>query len=476
MRFSALPALLAVAGIAFAQTELSKETQQYVKVQAPTIVLLHVNVIDGSGAPAVADESVVIANGKIAGVSKSVPLDAMKGARVLDMTGYSIFPGIVGMHDHMYYPTPGPGPAMYGEHAFSFPKLYLAAGVTTIRTTGSTEPYTDLNLKQQIDSGKAPGPRMHVTAPYLEGAGTYTPQMHELRDAEDARNTVNYWADEGATNFKAYMHITPDELAAAIDAAHKRHLKITGHLCSIGFNHAAALGIDDLEHGLVVDAEFYSAAKPGECVDARAAAAELTKMEISGPEIMNLIRDLVGHHVAVTSTLPVFEGFVPGRPEIQPRFMEALCEQSRVQYLASRARVDENAAKSPWSVLFQKEMQFERAFATAGGTLLAGLDPTGNGAVIAGYGDQREIELLVEAGFTPLEAIHIATQNGADYLGIGEQLGTIAAGKTADLVLVKGDPSTKISDIENVEVVFKDGVGYDPKKLTDAVRGWVGIR
>ena len=110
----------------------------------------------------------------------------------------------------------------------------------------------------------------------------------------------------------------------------------------------------------------------------------------------------------------------------------------------------------------------------AGGLLLAGLDPTGRGDVLPGFGDQREIELLVEAGFTPVEAIKIATYNGAVYLGRQDQIGSIAVGKNADLVVTKGDPSTKIEDVENVEIVFKDGVGYDSNKLFDSVRGRYG--
>jgi hypothetical protein len=126
--------------------------------------------------------------------------------------------------------------------------------------------------------------------------------------------------------------------------------------------------------------------------------------------------------------------------------------------------------------MFIKEMQFEREFVKAGGLLLAGLDPTGIGGVLAGFGDQREVELLVEAGFTPLEAIHIATANGAQFLGESQRIGTIATGKQADLVVVAGDPSKNINDIEKVQIVFKDGVGYDPVKLTESVRGLVGLR
>jgi hypothetical protein len=131
---------------------------------------------------------------------------------------------------------------------------------------------------------------------------------------------------------------------------------------------------------------------------------------------------------------------------------------------------------SPMTALMRKEMDFEVAFAKAGGLLLAGPDPTGNGGVLPGFGDQREIELLVEAGFTPAQAIQIGTENGATYLGQRDRIGTLAPGKQADLVLIKGDPSSNIADIENVETVFKAGVGYDSKKLIDSVRGQVGIR
>jgi hypothetical protein len=195
-----------------------------------------------------------------------------------------------------------------------------------------------------------------------------------------------------------------------------------------------------------------------------------------------MILDLVRRHVAMTSTLPVFEMFVPGRPTVEQRVLDALAPQARAAFLANKVRYADSAwlrkrygsEVSPFPAAFRKEMQFERAFAQAGGLLLAGLDPTGMGGVIAGFGDQREVELLVEAGFTPVEAIHIATANGAQYLGELDHIGTIAPGKQADLVVVKGDPAKNIGDIENVEIVFKDGIGYDSVKLIDSVRGHVG--
>jgi hypothetical protein len=188
--------------------------------------------------------------------------------------------------------------------------------------------------------------------------------------------------------------------------------------------------------------------------------------------------------VAVTSTLPVFELTVPDRAPLQRRVLDAMSMEARNQYLENRVRFDlpfRNPATgetmpSPWIKAFAREMEFERAFVKAGGLLLAGEDPTGIGGDLAGFGDQREVELLVEARFTPAEAIHIATYNGAQYLGETGRIGTIAAGKQADLVVIKGDPSKKIEDIENVETVFKDGVGYDSAKLIESVRGLVGIR
>ena len=295
---------------------------------------------------------------------------------------------------------------------------------------------------------------------------------------------MNYWLDEGVDNFKAYNFITDDELSAAIKTAHKRGAKVTGHLCSIGFREAAGLGIDDLEHGLVVDTEFFPWKKPGECPDTPKDMSYISDLDVKAGPVHDMIGDLVRRHVAVTSTLPVFEVEVPGRPTIQSRVLDALSPQARERFLANKARMADTARLkklygtevSPMAGAFKKEMEFEREFVKQGGTLLAGEDPTGIGGVLAGFGDQREVELLVEAGFTPLEAIHIATYNGAHYLGSSQEVGTISAGKQADLIVVKGDPSQKVEDIENVEIVFKDGVGYDSAKLIESVRGLAGTR
>lgn len=471
--------LLLLSTAIHAQT-LSPEVQKFAKVNAPLVALTHVRVIDGTGSAAMEDRTILIRDGKIVSINDGASVPP-KDAQMLDLHGYSVIPGLVGMHDHMFYPA---GDGIFREMPISFPRLYLAGGVTTIRTTGSLEPYADLNLKQKIDGGEMPGPRIHVTGPYLEGPGTWFLQSDPLRTPQEAVATVNFWIDRGVDNFKAYNFISRAVLGAAIEAAHKRGIKVTGHLCSVGFREAAEMGIDDLEHGLVVDTEFFSKKKPDECPDEEAVAGELIKMKVSDAAIQETIRELVSHHVAVTSTLPVIELFVANKTPLQQRVLDATSVEARNQFLENRVRLDlpqrdpktGEVVARPWGPMFTEEMEFERAFVKAGGLLLAGLDPTGMGGVIAGFGDQREVELLVEAGFSPLEAIHIATYNGAQYLGELDRIGTLAAGKQADLVVIKGDPSTKIEDIENVEIVFKNGVGYDPAKLIDSVRGLVGIR
>ena len=482
MRFVLLIGTLMVATVAAAQTPMAPDVAEVVSVDAPVFVLNHVRVIDGTGAAAKEDQAVVIANGKIKSIGPSASVQAPQGAQQMDRTGYTVIPGLVGMHNHLYYTDSisvqyafgriGQPGLFIAEIPYTAPRLYLAAGVTTMRTTGSLEPYTDLKVKSRIDANLMPGPTIDATAPYLEGAPTIFAQMHELTGVDDAKRMVDYWTTEGMTSFKAYMNITSEELGAAIQEAHARKLKLTGHLCSVTWPEAIALGIDDLEHGPVFsDTEFVADKKADVCVQGGAAA--WAKQDMNGAAVQALIQNLVSHHVAVTSTLPVFEASVPGRPKLQRRVLDAMSAESAQSYLTARGMA---SLDSPMTSLMRKEMDFEVAFAKAGGLLLAGPDPTGNGGVLPGFGDQREIELLVEAGFTPVQAIQIGTENGAIYLGQRDRIGTLAPGKQADLVLIKGDPSTNIADIENVETVFKAGVGYDSKKLIDSVRGQVGIR
>ena len=347
-------------------------------------------------------------------------------------------------------------------------------GVTTMRTAGNMAGYADLNIRKAIDAGTMLGPTIDVTAPYLEGPGLPIPQVKALRDDADARKMVNYWADEGATSFKAYMHITRSELGAAAQEAHKRGLKITGHLCSVTFREAAALGIDDLEHGFVVATDFVPDKKPDECPAGNAVQRSIAALDVNGAGARDLIAELVKRRVAITSTLTIFETFVASQPSAPARALDAMLPEARRQYEQVRATLAKST-DTTWNILLRKEMQLEKMFADAGGLLVVGTDPTGFGGVVAGYSNQRALELLVQAGFSPLEAVKIATLNGAKYLGRDAKIGTIAAGKQADLIVVRGDPTARIEDVENVEIVFKQGVGYDSPKIFESVKGQVGL-
>jgi imidazolonepropionase-like amidohydrolase len=451
----------------------------FIREDSPLIALMHVEVIDGTGAVPQPDQTIIIDHGKITVVGPTAKIPVPSGAKVIDATGKTVIPGIVGMHEHLFYPSAADGPLTAVEQFFSFPPLYLASGVTTARTTGSMDPYGDLAVKARVDSGKMLGPNFYLSTPYLEGAPALIPQMDELKDAEDARAFVRYWHSVGFTSVKAYVGITPDELRAGIDEAHKLNMKVTGHICSVGYNEAADMGIDNLEHGPfgAPDGELYSQRKPGVCgPDYFAELRDIvTNVEPDGPQLKQTIQNLVAHHVAITSTLAVLEGGLRppmDRNGLMARTRMLLAPEDWSKVMTSRA--NREATDSFSQTLLQKEMKFEREFVAAGGLLMAGCDPTGDGHTLAGLGDQRNIELLAEAGFTPTEAVQIATQNGATFLGESERIGTVAPGKQADLVLLNGDLAKDITTIEKPEIVFKAGVGYDSNAIYQSLRGKVG--
>jgi enamidase len=460
--------LLIAAAVVWQPPAMSKNVQQYVRTSAPVIALTNVRVIDGTGAPARPDQTIVLKNGVIAEIGDAARVTPPPGAEVIDLAGRSVIPGLVMLHEHLYYPT---GPGVYGQLGESFTRLYLAGGVTTMRTGGNMNGYMDINLKRAIDSGQKPGPAIDATAPYVNGPNQFQ-QMTHVQDAEQARRHVAYWADQGATSLKAYMQISRAALGAAIDEAHKRGLKVTGHLCSVTYSEAADLGIDNLEHSFLAATDFVADKKADECPGQGRSQQTIAALDPNGAAFKGLVHKLIDKRVALTSTLTVFETFTPGRP--LPPGLDVLTPQLKEQFEQTHARVAQNTT-SHYLELFPKAMALELAFARAGGLLVAGTDPTGSGGVIPGYSNHRQIELLVDAGFTPLEALRIATLNGATYLEREKTIGSLVAGKHADLVVVRGDPAARIADVRNVEIVFRHGIGYDPAKLVASVAGRVGL-
>lgn len=449
---------------------LAPSVRQFVSVPETSVALTNVRVIDGTGAAPRENQVVVIRDGRIAAVGPVGSTAVPAGARVIDLAGHTVLPGIVGMHNHTFYTT------SFGRSVqlnFSSPRLYLGTGVTTIRTTGSMSPYSELNLKRSIADGQTPGPRMHVTGPYITGEGAGG-GMHGVASPEDARRVVAYWAEEGATWFKFYTLISREAMKAAIDEAHRRGVKLTGHLCSVGYREAVSLGIDNLEHGLFANSEYDPNKEPDRCPATM--NASLRNLDMGSAPVRATLEDMIRNNVAMTSTLAVYELSVPGRPPLEQRMLDAMSPETRDEYLATRRRIEENPQAGRSLELLQKGMEYEREFVRLGGLLAAGVDPTGNGGALPGFGDQRNLELLVEAGFTPVEALRIMTLNGAKVLGVDRDLGSVEAGKLADIVVVRGNPAVQPGDIRNVTHVFKDGVGYDPVRLIDSVRGTVGVR
>jgi enamidase len=468
--FSVFSGLLTAATvIGAAPQQLSQQVRTaYVSVESPVIALTNARVIDGTGGPVLEGRTIVIKDGTIAAVGETGTLTPPEGARVIDLAGKTVLPGLVMVHEHLYYPV---GPGVYGQLGESFTRLYLAGGVTTMRTGGNVNGFMDLNMKLAIDRGQKAGPAIDATAPYLNGPNTFI-QMRTMKGPDDARKQVSYWAEEGFTSFKAYMQITRAELGAAIEEAHKRGLKVTGHLCSVTYAEAADLGIDNLEHGFLAATDFVPSKTPDTCPGQGAGQQTIAELDENAEPFRALGKKLVERRVALTSTLTVFETYTPGRP--LPPGLDVLLPELREQFLKSFERTKANT-NSNYARLFPKALALERAFVRAGGLLIAGTDPTGSGGVIPGFSNQRQIELLVEAGFTPAEAIRIGTLNGATYLGRDARIGSIAAGKQADLVVVAGNPAATIADIRKVEIVFKQGVGFDPAKLIASVSGRVGL-
>jgi imidazolonepropionase-like amidohydrolase len=454
----------------FAQ-QFGPQVVPFIIVNSPAVAITDVTLIDGTGAPAKKHQTVIFADGLIKQVGNTADIKLPEGIKTVSGSGKTLIPGLVMLHEHMYYTIMAGGFFNIAEMPYSFPRLYLAGGATTIRTAGSIEPQTDLAIKRLISEGKMPGPDMDVTAPYIEEQGYDIPALNVVKGPEDATETVKFWADRGCTSFKMYVHATKADMAAVVKEAHKRHLKVTGHIGAVTYREAAEIGIDDLEHGFMASGDF-DTLKTENNVNDGEERQSLIKLDVNSLKMKSLMLYMIGKHVALTSTLTVFEPatgheMVPGGGEA------ALVPEVR-EMVEKRWQGSQNRDQSSID-LFKKEQAWEKQYYDLGGLLVAGTDPTGAGRVVSGYSNHREIELLVEGGFTPEQAIKIATLNGAIYLGRQAEIGTVEPGKKADLVLIDGDLEADIKNIRKTEIVFKNGVGFDSQKLFDSAKGHVGI-
>jgi imidazolonepropionase-like amidohydrolase len=417
----------------------------YVLFDTSPVVLKNVRVIDGTGAPAKEEQTIVIEDGRIRAIGDPDTVLAPATGRSVDLRGRTVLPGLVMVHEHFQYRT---GNEFSHAQPFSYPRLFLAYGVTTVRTAGTLFPYMDLNLKREIAEGRVPGPEMHVTGPYFDGGARVFNEVlwgtKIIRDPDDGRRAVRYWATEGVTSFKLYASISKSAAEAIIDEAHRHGLMVTGHLGSLTCEEAADLGIDNIEHATVCAREARG----------KGASAEYA-----------LMRKLAQSKVALTLT------FLNNRP-LSDRELEMLHPEARDAYLRSAA--ERSSRQGPGAGTF---MPLYQEFVRNGGLLVLGSDAGGSPGWgwFAGPSNHRAVETLVKiVGFPPVQAIRIATLNGATLLRVENRIGSIAAGKQADLFVVRGNPAANIEDIEHVEMVFKKGIAYDPEALRTAVKGQVG--
>jgi len=454
----------------FAQT-FSPEVKAFISIDTTDIAITNVTVIDGYGKEIKYNQTLIIKNDKIAQLGNNSTIEIPKKSLIIDGTGKTIIPGLVMLHEHMFYTKRFENWFSVGQMTFTFPRLYLAGGVTTMRTAGSIQPQTDLNVKRWIDEGKMVGPKMNVTSPFIEREGYDIPEINFIKDTEEISKIVNYWADKGVTSFKVYNHITKEDLKLCLTEAHKRGLKVTGHLCSLTYEEASNIGIDNLEHGFRVSSDFV-VDKEGNFCDPFEAQKALAAENVDSPKINNLIDLLIKNDTAITTTPNVFEPYtnhelIPGGGEkaVTPQVLDD------VKRIYDRS-VDKDSAHV---AVYNKNMIWVKRFYDKGGILVAGTDPTGAGRTVAGYANRHTVELLVESGFPLLDAIKICTLNGATFLEKEKSIGTIEVGKKADLILIDGNLETNIKSIRNMEIVFKDGVGFDSKKIFESVEGKVGL-
>jgi enamidase len=481
-RAAGIALLAAAGGVAMAMQQstptaappaphLSKADATHVSIVWPEFAITDVELVDGSGKPALRRATVIIRSGRIASVGAAGKVRVPRGLPTIDGKGKTLLPGFVMMHEHLFYPNTS---GDYFSDPGAFSRLYLAAGETTIRTAGSIDPLADLAVARAIRAGTQIGPDIDVTGPYLDGTPRAVPRMPTVASAEDAIRQVDYWAAEGATSFKVYEHITRDELAATTRQAHARGLRVTGHICSVSYREAVEAGIDNIEHGFVEASDFVKDRKLDICSPWPVRLASLSGVDPEGTEIGELIALLREHKVALTSTQGILETLGSGMGRPDENALALLKPELRGSMQGAMDGVRGSGFGRLVAKLFPQQMAMQRRFVREGGLLMAGSDPTGFGGVVPGFSAQREFRLLVEGGFTVPETVRVMTLNGALYLGRDKEIGSIEVGKRADLILIDGSLSTSPGAIDRIQTVFKSGKGYDRASILTAYRGRIG--
>lgn len=432
------------------------DPKTYLMDPATTFVLENARLIDGTGAPARERVTIIVDKGRIAVVGEG-RMAGPAGAKRIDLSGHTVLPGLVMMHEHINYFS---GAYVWDSQPGTVPKLLLAAGVTTVRTAGGEAPQVDLNLKKRIDSGAAPGPRLFVTGAYLNGAAGGFLGDTVVGTAGEGREVTAYWGARGATSMKVYSAVSPEALRGAAEEANRRGMHVAGHLGEISCTQAAEAGIHTIEHTLTSCAKDFGIAPE---------AMGAFRYDPYSPIAKRLIALLVSKQIVMVATPAMTEPY-DGTPEELSMLSADQLRRHEENIKSPPPWLSPRAAMESWDA---QHRAFERDFVAAGGRLLIGGDASDFG-VVPGYANHRAMIALVQGGFSPLQVIKFATSDAASFLK-QDHLGTIAEGKSADLRIVKGAPDRQIEDIRNVTYVFKEGAAYGSAKLRNAAKGMLGL-
>jgi imidazolonepropionase-like amidohydrolase len=414
---------------------LAKVASSFSSEPAAVTAIMGGRLIDGTGRPPVEDSVVLLRGDKIiaAGPAASVPIP--RGAEFVDAKGKSVLPGLWEMHAHFEQVEWGP--------------IYLATGVTTARDVGNEREFI-VAARDAIAAGQGIGPRL-VMAGVVDGSGPFSLGVIRVDTPEQAREQVQKYKAAGFQQIKIYSSVKPDILKVITAEAHRLGMTVTGHI-PFGMNAIQGIeaGMDQINHveyitPLMVDAKSQT-------------------IDPDAPNVKRVIKLLLDHHTVVDDTLALMEiilhpldhpisGFEPGILRVAPELQEALGTMG-----ASPPKAEQSAAT------FRAMVATVRILHQAGVPIVAGTDQT-----VPGFSLDREIELYVQAGFTPMEAIQAATIVPARAMGMEKDSGTIEAGKRADVILVDGNPLENISDIRKVSTVFAAGKIYQPAALWTAV-------
>ncbi|MGI0071216.1 MAG: amidohydrolase family protein [Thermoplasmata archaeon] len=394
--------------------------------------------IDGTGAPAVPDSTIVVRNGKIVAAGPRSAVTVPAGATEVDATGLSVLPGLWDMHAHFQQVEWGP--------------IYLAAGVTTVRDCGNELGFITA-VRDAIAPGKGLGPRI-LAAGFVDGRGPIGMGIVRVDSPEEAERWVARYHAAGFQQIKVYSSMKLDAVKAVAEAAHRRGMSVTGHVpVGLTADQVILVGQDQLNHiGFVAEMLLDP---PPEAEKAKGALRSFAALDLESPRAREGIAFLKAHRTVVDPTLALFElrtistanppgAFEPGVDRIPSVFSD------RFRSLGpSTPQIEQRAAG------FRKLLALTGALHRAGVPIVAGTDQS-----VPGHSLHRELELYVEAGLSPMEAIQSATIVPAEVLGLERESGTIEVGKRADLILVDGDPLERIRNIRNVVSVIVGGRQY----------------